>query len=563
MMQALHIFRKDVRRLRWALVGWCVVVATRVFIDTAGADIALGGLGPNLAIRQISTMLSMIYGLSLVIVVARLVQDEPLAGRDAFWLTRPLAPQAVMRAKLAFAVLFLIALPFAARFAEAAWHGTRAADITGIIPTFLLNQLIAVTVLWALAALTPSLTSYVIAIVGVIGAFVLFTASELVIALFVAAEGDDGGDYQFPDPTAGVVAGGLIALTALAVIVAQYRGRRISRSLAVAGIGVVLLFVVPPHWPWSFGVRPKAEVISPPPDMSSLVVTIDGNKSRVAEGMTLRRSTSPRREIAAPAIVTGMPDGLNVRTIVGYSRLELPNGLLLEDRRRQTRAFTSVNIYGSASGRESAIEAALGGVRLLNRSPQRDGLPADRWTTLLRVDEGDFIRYRTERGRLTTDLYIMFERGTPRGVLPLVDGVTAEVNRAQSRMVRVIRRATGCTVLFRRSYVESLFTPREHHDLTYALRNQSRGEAVASTGMPFHEEGFSAGGFFLPPVRIGGRGFVLEQYDFEFPGRQGFDSPAIDLDESWLRGAELVIVEMVSAGHTTRRVTLEGFRMTP
>lgn len=64
-------------------------------------------------------------------------------------------------------------------------------------------------------------------------------------------------------------------------------------------------------------------------------------------------------------------------------------------------------------------------------------------------------------------------------------------------------------------------------------------------------------------MHFGGRGFVLEQYDLEFPRGYGFDHPAIELDDSWLKGAELVAVEMVDAGSVTRRVILDGFRMTP
>lgn len=100
---------------------------------------------------------------------------------------------------------------------------------------------------------------------------------------------------------------------------------------------------------------------------------------------------------------------VNIRAMVGRSTLELPNGVRLEDRNPQSSAAGYAYIGGATLGRESAVEAALGGVRLLNRSLQMESLSADRWATL-RVDEEDFIRYRTERGRLTTDLDIVFER---------------------------------------------------------------------------------------------------------------------------------------------------------
>lgn len=561
MKQAFHIFRKDLRRFRWVIVAWGVIVAGRALIDTIGAEISLGALGPLLAIQQMSAMSSFIYALSLAILVARVVQEEPLVGRDAFWLTRPMASSSVLQAKLAFALLFLTLIPLLGRIFVAAWFG--AGDIARIVPGFLLNQLLAVTLLWAIATLTPSLTRYVVTIVGVIGAFIFFTASTLLIALFVAAEGDEGGDYQLPDMTPAVVAAGLIILAAVAVIVTQYRRRRILQSLAAGTIGLLLAFLIPPNWKWSFSGRPTAESVSLPTDTPALVVRLEGDKPRVSEGMRLSRRAPPRNEIAVPATVSGLPAEFNIRAMVGRSRFELSNGVTLEDRRRPTQVVAYLGMGGSWIGRESAVAAALGGVRLLNQSPKLAALSGEQWTVVLRVEEEDFIRYRSERGRLTTDVDIVFERAIPRNSLPLVAGASAELHDVENKIVRVLRRATGCTVLFRRSYVESLLTPREHSNVTYALRNPSRREAIYSGVTPFHAEGFSVGSFFLPTTRVGGRGFVLEQYALEFPDRRGFERAGVDVDQAWFDGAELVIVEMVSAGHLTRRVTLDGFRMTP
>ena len=81
MTHATHIFRKDLHRLRWAVVGWCAIVAGTGLVDTVGADVAFGGFGPQLAIRQMSTMLSVISALMLAILLEGVVQDEPVRLR--------------------------------------------------------------------------------------------------------------------------------------------------------------------------------------------------------------------------------------------------------------------------------------------------------------------------------------------------------------------------------------------------------------------------------------------------------------------------------------------------
>jgi hypothetical protein len=37
----------------------------------------------------------------------------------------------------------------------------------------------------------------------------------------------------------------------------------------------------------------------------------------------------------------------------------------------------------------------------------------------------------------------------------------------------------------------------------------------------------------------------------------------VDLDEAWLEGSELAILETIPAGRISRTVTIDGFRMAP
>jgi hypothetical protein len=567
MNQVRHIFSKDLRRLRWSVIGWSALVGARTLVQTAGADIALGGFGPQLGIGELSALLSLMYLLLLALLVSRLVHDEPLVGRDAFWITRPIAPGALMAAKLVFATLFFIVVPLAGGVIVAAAFGTGAGDIARTIPVVALNQFILATLLMALAAVTPSLTRYVLAIVGVIAAVVTLTASTILVALWVTEEIRDSSDVGLPDPTPAVVGGVLIVLTALAVIIYQYRTRRLGRALTIAGIGAAVLVLVLERWNWSFADQPRSEITVAPQDTPALTVSLDGSRPRVSDTFTLRRRTSPRKEIAAHAIATGVPPEFNVRTIVARSRLELPAGVVLQTGGNNSNAALSVYGGGSTAGRTTTVEAALGGVRLLTRSNAMVGPSSEQWPILLRVDEGDFVRHRDEPGRLTANLDLIFERAVARDALPLADGATRDISAMHVSIVRVIRRATGCTVLLRRSYVESLFSMPRYRDFMYVLRNKARGEAAGSDVESLSQEGFSTGGFSIgfsmSTPHVGGRGFVLEQYELQFPAGGRPDSPSVDLDEAWLASSELVILEAIPAGRISRTVTIDGFRMAP
>jgi hypothetical protein len=95
------------------------------------------------------------------------------------------------------------------------------------------------------------------------------------------------------------------------------------------------------------------------------------------------------------------------------------------------------------------------------------------------------------------------------------------------------------------------------------LRNGARGEMVHGDGQHLSADGFTAGPFFLSRPRVGGRGFVLEQYEIVFPARARPDGSPVDLDEAWIDGAEFVILESIPAGVISRTVTIDRFQMVP
>jgi hypothetical protein len=561
MTQVRHILWKDLRRLRWGIAGWLTLVGTRTLVNTAGANVALGGFGLQIGIDQVSALLSLISAVLLALLVSQLVHDEPLVGHDAFWMTRPLAPRALMTAKLAFATFFFVLAPLIGHVIFAATFGTSLANIGRTIPVFVLNQVIIVLVLMALAVVTPSTTRYAMAIVGVIAAFAFLVASQVFLALLLTEEFSEDTDVGLPDPTRAVVGGTLLALTALTVIIYQYRRRRLGRALTIAAIGALVLFVVPQRWPWSFAARRWPEVAAAPQDTPAITASLDGGSPRVSEEFALRRQRAPRKQIALRAIVSGIPSAFNVRAIVAQSRLQLPNGLVVPNQMQNSRGTLSGG--GSMMGRESSVEAALGGMRLITRNAT-DAVSAEQWPTALRVSEEDFVRYRNEPGRLVASVDLLFNRPVARGVLPLSDGATAVIDGMRVTIARIIRRATGCTVLVRRSYVEPLFSPPQYRDFIYVLRNATRGEAASTDAQQaISQGGFNASTFYLPEPHVGGRGFVLEQYEVQFPPRRGLEGQFVDLNEAWLAGSDLVVLEMVFAGRVSRTVTIDGFRMVP
>ncbi len=101
MRQALHIFAKDVRRLRLELAA--MLLLDLAFIWLAGSD---NGLARPRLVQGVSRLLMVFLPAAWVFVIMLLVHEEPLVGDRQYWLSRPFAWKSLLGAKMLFLVAF-------------------------------------------------------------------------------------------------------------------------------------------------------------------------------------------------------------------------------------------------------------------------------------------------------------------------------------------------------------------------------------------------------------------------------------------------------------------------
>jgi hypothetical protein len=98
MRQTLHIFKKDVRHLRWE-IGLALLL-TAAFASSDIADnqrLANGG----------DQILKSLLPLSWLYLIGRVIQSEALPGNKQFWLTRPYSRKSLFAAKVLFLLTFI------------------------------------------------------------------------------------------------------------------------------------------------------------------------------------------------------------------------------------------------------------------------------------------------------------------------------------------------------------------------------------------------------------------------------------------------------------------------
>lgn len=551
-MKAMRqIFAKDLRRLRWPLIVWLGAVIGRVSITALRSDLAFGEFGLQVAVDNVSTLLTILDLLLLVLLVSWLVHDEPLIGYDAFWLTRPIRPTLLMTEKLLFAAVFFILAAAVGRSIAVAIITRSLADSARIIPIFLFTQALWVAGLVAIATLTPSLTRFLLTIVAA-AAVIAGGLSVMTTVLLMTAEVDNYYESIIPDTTALIVGSWLLLAVALAVIVSQYRTRRIRRAVFGGIAGLIVTAWLADVWPWRF-----ARPIEPDPgawahDTAKVAAVLDPNEPYVTDAFFFGRGGSRKKQVAASIHLSGMPPTYDSESMAVRSRLEFADGSALESAQSGT---VPVRRGNGASDYRTRLQAALAPARLLLSAS--DGVH-DQWPVVLTVTDAEYERYGRMAGRLTTTMNVFLREYRLVGSIPLADGATLQGPSSRFEVRRVLRRSDGCSVLVRQSADRSVGRAGVMTSYHFALRNTGRGEALLGdsewpVNRSLHFGGWSVDTHVMP-------GLAFSDVIAHYPSRVSFEA-APQVDAAWLDGAELAVIEAAYAGRVTRSLAVEGFSM--
>jgi hypothetical protein len=557
MRQTLHIVRKDLRRLRWWLAAWIALLAARVLLAVIGWQAAAdGGLAGQFVMEQVGGIVQLVTWLMLALLVARLVHEEPLAGLDWFWLTRPYDRWALMGAKLSTAALFFVVVPLIAEIIVMAAFEAGPADMFRASSVFLARDLRWTLGLMVFAVLTPSLVTFALGIAGTAATLTLLMLATLTFTM-LTFEGETAPAAAIGGAAPAVVATAGFVTIALAVIAYQYHRRRPRRAVLLGLLGAAALVATLLLTPWPTG---GSDLALPAWAADPERVTVSVDRS-VPPEIYDEPSFGPRargtRHVYAAVTVTGVPADFRAQSVFARSRLEFSDGHMLQS--GQTGGGAALVAHSAAGGPAHPLRGALGDLQVF---PVFD---SDRrpMTAVLSVSPEDLARYGPQPGRLTTTLIVPLQQSRAIAALPLTERIAVRSPDVRFELLRAQRRPDGCTLLLRHWRVSSLLAGHEHRQYDYVLRNAARGEAVVGTV----QHGFTASSslFLLTGMSLSATaaaGFSVQHLQVEFGRRwPGGQEEQVKMDAAWLDRADLVIVETASAGLMTRTITIEEFRM--
>jgi hypothetical protein len=565
MSHVLHVFKKDVRRLRWPIAAWIAAVVARLILKTAGPGLAFGAFGPQIVLANLSDLLLFVEILLLALIVSGLVHDEPLVGADAFWLTRPIGAKTLLTAKLLFAAFFLIVVPTAAEsIVIAAVSGSSRVALSAA-PASAFNQTLWVSLLLAAATVTPSVMRFLLTLVGSV-AVVAVGLTVLVATILLTVSIDENGyaESLLTDATIGVVWTLLVTCAALLTVAYQYRHRRAGRAVVLGVVGLIAAQIISDRFPWHFGLPAEPDPGAWARDAAVSPAVLDADVApRASDAFAMDRAVS-RKHVAAPVRLAGMPPDYSADRIGMKTRVEFPDGTRLE-----SAQAVGIGVELPAprpSDRTARLRSALGNTRLHTPYEER----STSWPVLLQVTYQQYERYGGVPGRLTAMVHFFVFRSTLSGAIPLAAHASLHDDR-RFEVLRVLRRPDGCTVLVRRIGIVPFSRPSVPKQYDFVLRNTARGEAVLGEAQALSPPGPRVVGtlssMLIPGAEHGywgsesaGPGLDLVDSVLEFPARDP-SAARSPIDAAWLDGAELAVIETAYAGRVTRSIAVDGFRM--
>ncbi len=446
--QVRHLLVNDVRRLRWLLVayvGW-VLLATVVALFFALRSAGWPAMTP------------WIVFMTGFFLLASAVQADSPYRPDAFWVSRPIQPAAVLGAKLVLATL-VVALPVAGLTWTLVHIGLPTSDLGLTLEPAALDYATWLVFGMAIAAVTPDFRSFASVLVG-------FIVLSMVVTLTLLRP---SGSNVEANETAKMLTSGLRYVGPLAVLVFVYLKRdAVRRARAFGGALLAVSLVLAPYaTPRSDSVVPAKETLQTT-EAPQISLFFDPAAPNDRPGtLRLHVSGKPWRNAArlvvtVNSLLVHAKDGTTFATqrvgpLVVRLRDSLPNGASLSDlnafsssalylspgeMRRLTSGIESIELVGTVEPYEVRIAAIL---------PFTSGAQVRQGGTMFQVDSVE--RDPAVSSAVATTVSI---RTTTQGmstearqsyVLPQFVLVDDSAHRAVTTFSRTSRESSGLMIL--------------------------------------------------------------------------------------------------------------------
>jgi len=541
----IHVLKKDIRR-SWVLLSvWLVLLVLQGVLIGASTN---PGDQPMQALYQIlSQLVPFFEALLIIVIVPHVLQEEPLVGTTAFWLTRPISGSTLLKAKTLFALAVLVLPPLAVQTIVLSANGLTAHDVALAAPEIAMGQLCLIIMVATVAALTPSFGKFAVLGVSLLIAFLVATLALQWLRIYLGAQNFFGqGESISLMKSRSAAASLLTILAGGAVIAHQYLTRGTLRTILAGSVCAAALFCVPTLWPWDFLAPPPLTHGAAPFDVAAAKVELTSRLSAGDIGAS-RGQGPPQKRIYVGIELAGVSPGY-------VFQLKHLRGLLTLPDAPPISVKEPMQDYNQMQTNTGSWEAALGGTPVIN-SPE----PSSFHPELFTMDASVYRKYLDEPLTFSADLDFLASKYVLTGELPLVKGSRNRHGSDNVVITDVLRQPDGVDILLREHRANLLFD-RANTDngqfaenmgrVTYLLRNKERNQAVLQR----EPANFTY-------AQMTSSILVNRSLRISFGREKNSNRPTPDLTPEWLAGAELVRLDLVPLFDFSKHLVVEKFRL--
>ncbi|HUS08324.1 MAG TPA: hypothetical protein VMZ52_18615 [Bryobacteraceae bacterium] len=279
------IFRKDVRRLWWAIAATLALLAALAHVDRWRADWLAGST---------EGWLNILLPLAWACLLGLVVQQEPLVGDRQFWLTWPYRRSSLLASKVLFAIAFIHVPLLLAGAAILHLHGFH---VYRCLPQLFYQQLL----------LAACFTAPVLALALLFGNTGQFLFAAILLGSTAVYLAGSSGRMHVPWVPPNEVRLGLsilvLGLAAAAVIALQYASRRVRAARTVGVSAAVTAGLLFGYLPSTFTTRARA-LIHPLDGRISIQLATSGHEA--PPPVPGSRNRSAFVVIALPVAISGI-----------------------------------------------------------------------------------------------------------------------------------------------------------------------------------------------------------------------------------------------------------------
>ena len=407
MRQLATILRKDFEHL-WP---YCLVLMS--LIGLHAWQVTHTEPGTSITISGFRSILFLLAGLSeillpiaLIVMVVLLVQEEPLVGANAFWLTRPYSRRVLLMEKVVFLLLFAFVPMLIHDWFVVGWYKLPTSGLPSLVALKHLELAGFLICTAAFAVLTFTFGRFTLFTLGVVVAF-----SLLALALSPHNQHVGGPLSNVSNWLAWALAisGGLI------VIFHQYRTRRANTSSIVWAASITGAAVVASFFPWTIAWELVKRFGTPASVFKQVQVlpTSDAYGIAVPDFPVDSGEKPPFHTIIYPFKTAGVPDDVSLSLFQYRSEI-----------RAAPLALLSVIQPGPVFRNDTKLQE-------LPTSAAR----AEQLLTMGTVDSGVFERLRDAKTSLAGSMYFLIYRDLKTLRVPVLNYETPiEIDRERCRL---------------------------------------------------------------------------------------------------------------------------------